>query len=326
MKIKRITEILPGIQEHVVMRDYTTFKIGGVADYFLEIKTIDELVKAVRTSVEYDVPYFILGGGSNVLLSDYGFPGLVIKNSASNIAIMKEKSQAIIDSGTLMSVFIMQVASNELGGLEFLYGIPGTIGGALYGNAGAWGNAIGDYLKNITVLERDFETGIPKIKQYDASWMNFGYRTSKLKGLKTKTKPVILTARFQLSRCQKEEIMRRLNLFKSKRQEHQPIGFSAGSIFKNPIPKELKNITGKGTKNMPEFPRERTAGFLLEQAGVKKLKIGSAEVSNIHANFIINKNGAKSSEIRSLIEEMREQVRQKFGITLEEEVEYIGQW
>ncbi|KKQ18850.1 MAG: UDP-N-acetylenolpyruvoylglucosamine reductase [Berkelbacteria bacterium GW2011_GWA1_36_9] len=326
MKNKKITDILKGVREHVVMRDYTTLHIGGVADYFFEAKTIDDLIKAVRTAVDLKIPYFILGNGSNILFSDYGFAGLVIKNATTNISIMKEKSQVIVDAGVMLPRLIMALASDDLAGLEFLYGVPGTVGGALYGNAGAWGNAISDYLKNLTVLEKDSESGIPKVSQYSASWLDFTYRSSKLKRLKSKEKPVILTAQFQLARSQKEEIIRRLNVIQKKRQATQPIGLSAGSIFRNPIPKELKNISGTGTKNMPEFAKERTAGFMLEQVGAKKLKVGSAEVSGLHANFILNKNGAKGAEIRSLIEEIRDKVNEKFGIVLEEEIEYIGQW
>jgi len=326
MKIKKFTETVPGIREHVVMRDYTTFHVGGVADYFFQARTIDDLVRVVRSAVSYKIPYFILGNGSNILFSDYGFPGIVIKNSTANIAIMKEKSQVIVDSGVMLGKLIMELVANDLGGLEFLYGVPGTVGGAIYGNAGAWGSAIGDYLKNITVLEEDSEGNLIKINQYNSLWMEFGYRTSCLKKKKTKFKPIILTAKFQFSHCQKEEIMRRLNVIKEKRQDSQPIGFSAGSIFRNPIPKELSNVTGSGSKNMPEFSKERTAGFMLEQIGAKKMKVGSAEVSTKHANFIINKDGAKASEIRSLIEELREKVRRKYGLVLEEEIEYVGQW
>lgn len=326
MKVKKITEILPEIKEHVVMRDFTTFRVGGVADYFFEAKTIDNLIVAVRAANKCNISYFILGNGSNVLFSDYGFPGLVIKNSTSHIAVMKEKSQVIVDSGVMLSRLVMELASQDLGGLEFLYGIPGTVGGAFYGNAGAWGNAIGDYLKNVTVLEQDSETKGFRINQYDADWMEFSYRDSKLKRMKGKRKPIILTARLQCSRSQKEEIIRRLNAIKLKREKSHPIGLSAGSIFRNPIPKGLENFAGSGTRNMPEFPQERTAGFMLDQAGAKKIKIGSAEVSNIHANFIINKGEAKAAEIRSLIEEMRAAVQQKYDIILQEEIEYVGQW
>jgi len=326
VKVKKITEILPEIREQVVMRDYTSLKVGGVADYFFEAKKIESLVRAVRASVACQIPYFILGGGSNILFSDYGLPGLVIKNSTANIAVLKEKSQVIVDSGVSLARLIMETTANDLSGPEFLYGVPGTVGGAVYGNAGAYGQSIGDYVKNLTVLKIDPKDNIPKIFQFDRLWMDFEYRSSKLKKIKSRFKPVILSVRFQFSQNRKEEIMRKLNSYKKDRLKTQPIGLSAGCIFKNPIPAELKNITGKGSRGMPELPRERRAGYLLDQAGAKKLKIGAAVVSEKHANFVLNSDGAKASEIRSLIEEMRERVSQKFNIVLEEEIEYVGQW
>src|SRR3972149_10193037 len=151
-KIKNIIELVPDVREHIVMRDKTSFKVGGVADYYYEAKTIKDLIKIVKTALLHKIPYFILGNGSDVLFSDYGFPGLVIKNSTSNIAVMKEKSQLIVDSGVMISRLIMTAVANELSGLEFLYGVPGTVGGAVYGNAGAYGWAIGAVVQNFTWL------------------------------------------------------------------------------------------------------------------------------------------------------------------------------
>lgn len=322
----KIINSFPNVKEHVVMRDFTTWRVGGVADLFVDAKSIDELIKTVRIAVANKIPYFILGNGSNILFSDYGFPGIVIKNSANTISVLKEKSQVICDSGAMLGRVIMESISNDLSGLEFLVGVPGSVGGAVYGNAGAWNQAIGDFVKNVTVLAIDDKDGIPKISQHDGRWMEFDYRQSKLKKAKSKYKPVILSVRFQFARNQKDEIMRRLNDYKQKKDTVQPTGASAGSVFKNPIPVELRNITGQGTKGMPDLPRERRAGYLLDQSGVKKLKIGSAQVSDKYANFIINTGDAKSADIRTLIEEMREAVRQKYEITLDEEIEYIGQW
>ncbi len=324
MKKKTLTELLPEVRERIVMREMTTFGVGGVVDYYYEARTVENLSRAIKSAISLEIPYFILGNGSNILFSDYGFAGLVIKNHSSNIAIMRETAEVIADSGVQLSRLIMEAISNDLAGIEFLYGVPGTVGGATYGNAGAWGSSVGDYVKNLTILELDPEDNIPKIVQRAAPWMEFGYRTSHLKKIKSKFKPVILTVRFQFAHNQKEELMRRLNKYKKARQ-NQPAGPTVGSVFKNPIPPELKNITGKGTKGMPEVPRERTAGFMLDSSGAKKLRVGTAEVSSKHANFIIN-HGAKAQEIRALIEAMREKVRQKYDVTLEEEIEYIGQW
>lgn len=326
MKPKKISQINPDIREHVVLRDYATLKVGGVADYFFEAKKIEDLVRIIRLAVEYNISYFVLGGGSNVIFSDYGFPGIVIKNSTSSLAVLKEKSQIIADSGLPLARLIMEGTANGLTGPEFLFGVPGTVGGAVYGNAGAYGQAIGDYVKNLTLLKIDPKDNIPKIYQFASSWMDFEYRSSKLKKEKSRFRPVILSVRFQFAQNQKEEIMRKLNSFKENRLKTQPAGLSAGCVFKNPIPDELKNVTGKGSRGMPELPKERRAGFLLDQAGAKRLKVGDAIVSSKHANFILNNDGAKASDMRSLIEEMREKVRDKFGIILEEEIEYAGQW
>lgn len=326
MKHKKITELISGVREHVVMRDYLSWRAGGVADYFVEVRTINELISAVRAALKLKIPYFILGNGSNVLFSDYGFAGIVIKNMTSQIAIMAEKSQAIVDSGVMLGRLIMVLASSDLAGLEFLYGVPGTVGGAVYGNAGAWGSAIGDYIKSVTLLEVDAAGGKAKIIQSDGQSLEFAYRSSAMKNLKGKYKPVILAVRFQLSQCPKEEIIRRLSHVKTKRHVSQPAGASAGSVFRNPIPRELKDFSGIGSKNMPALPKERTAGFMLEQAGAKGLSVGGATVSRQHANFIINAKDAKASEIRTLIEEMRSRVKEKFNVVLDEEIEYIGQW
>lgn len=325
-KTKILSEILKdGLKEHVVMRDFTTMKVGGVADYFFEAKTVDELVKAVKASEKAQVPYFILGGGSNIIFSDYGYPGLVIKNKASNIAFMPEKSQVIVDSGTPLAQLILDSTAHDLSGLEFLFGIPGTVGGAVYGNAGAWGQSIGDFVKSVTVLEVKKDEEV-KVVQYEADFLEFAYRSTKFKKSQSLIKPVILSVRLQLAQNRQEEIMRRLNTYKEKRHNAQPVGYSAGSIFRNPIPPELKNIPGKGSNSMPELPKERTAGYMLDRAGAKKIKLGDVRVAKEHANFILNTNNAKAQEVRQVIEKMRKLVADKFKINLEEEIEYIGQW
>ncbi len=318
-----ISTLKEGLREHEVMREHTTLRVGGVADFYYEARKIDDLIKAIKVAQKTKIPYFVLGDGSNILFSDYGFPGLIIKNLASNIAFMNEKSQVIVDSGMPLSRLILESTSRNLSGLEFLYGVPGTVGGAVYGDAGAYGQAIGDFVKFITLFSPDED---PQIQQYDRNWMEFSYRSSKIKRMESRQKPIILSVIIQLAQSRQEEIMRRINSYKEKRTNSQPWGKSCGSVFRNPIPKELKNVTGAGSANMPELPKERTAGFMLEKAGAKKLKVGSAKVSPQHANFILNTDGAKAQEIRTLIEQMRSVVREKFNVDLEEEIEYIGQW
>lgn len=326
-KEKTLAEKLKlGLKEHEVMRDYTSMKVGGVADFFFEANSTSDLIKAVNAATSGKIPYFILGGGSNVIFSDYGFPGLVVKNATHNIAFMMEKSQAIVDSGASLQKIILEMVSQNLSGLEFLFGVPGTIGGAIYGNAGAYGQSIGDYVKAATLLipGEDGEKG--EIIQVTHEWFEFKYRASKLKKMTGFKKPIILSVKLQLSQSRQEETMRRLNTWKNKRLESQPIGQSAGCIFKNSIPEEVADIAGRGSRGMPEIPKERTAGFMLDRAGAKKLKVGGARVSPKHANFVLNVDNAKAQDIRQLAEQMRAAVKEKFDITLEEEVEYIGQW
>lgn len=315
-----------GLREHEVMREHTTIKTGGVADFYFEAKTIDELITAVKAAHEIKIPYVVLGWGSNIVFSDYGFPGLIIKNSTSNISFMNSESQVIVDSGVPLGKLILDETSKNLSGLEFLYGVPGTVGGAVYGNAGAHGASIGDYVKSVTLLMPAEGEEEPKIVQQPAEWMEFGYRSTKLKKIKSQFKPIILTVKLQLAQNRQEEIMRRLKKYQQLRMDSQPAGNSCGSVFKNPIPEELKDYAGQGTSNMPILPKERTAGYMLEKSGAKKLKTANAAVSDKHANFIINRKNATSREIRQLVEEMRNVVKNKFNVELQEEIEYVGQW
>lgn len=327
-KSKFFTEKLKtGFREHELLRNHSTMGVGGVADFYYQANCVDDLIKAVKAATEIKLPYFVLGGGSNVIFSDYGFPGLVIKNNTKNISFMMEKSQVIVDSGVPVGKLISEATSQNLSGLEFLFGIPGTVGGAIYGDAGAYGQSIGDYVKSATVLIPSTQSGEePQIIQVEPSWFEFGYRSSKLKKMVGVHKPVVLTVRLQLAQNRQEEIIRRINTSKEKRWSSQPIGASAGCVFKNPIPDEIKDVTGRGSKNMPDLPKERTAGFMLDHAGAKKLKVGSVKVSPKHANFLVNGGQAKASEVRQLIENMRSAVAKKYDINLQEEVEYIGQW
>lgn len=312
-----------GLREQEVMRDHTTMHVGGVADFYFEAKTIEDIQKAVKLAIELKIPYFVLGNGSNVIFSDFGFPGLIIKNMTNNIAFLMEKSQVIVDAGVSLQKLILESVSHNLSGLEFLFGIPGTVGGAVYGNAGAYGQSIGDYVRSVTLLLPGEKT---EIVQYESDWFEFSYRATKLKKQQGYNKPIILSAKIQLAQSRQEEIMRRLNKWKLERLSRQPVGFSCGSFFKNPIPASLENVSGVGRKGMPVLPKERTAGFMLEKIGAKKMKVGGARVASKHANYILNVENANAQDIRSLAEQMRNAVKERFDVNLEEEVEYIGQW
>jgi len=314
---RKLKQILgKNLKEHVVLRDYTTMKVGGVADYFYIAKTVEEIIQAVMAAKKLKIPYEILGGGSNVIVSDFGFGGLIILNRSSNLAVLLDKAQIIVDSGVSLSRLITEAANHSLAGLEPLFGIPGTVGGAIYGNAGAYGLEISQLVKNITVLSSQ-----GKIARYSAKWLEPEYRSTKLKTLKKERQnvPIILSARLQLFPNKKEEILRKLAYYKKLKEEKQPCGqCSAGSIFKNPqFQKDKRSIKQQ---------KEMSAGYILEKIGAKRMRIGDAQVSKKHANFIINKNKARALDIRALIDELRDKVREKRGIVLEEEIEYIGQW
>ncbi len=306
-KIKQLKDILRSdLREHVVLRDYSSMKVGGVADFFYIARSIDKLVQAVLAAKKLNIKYAVIGSGSNILISDFGFGGLIIINRSSNIAVLKESGQIIADSGVSLSRLIVEAANNNLSGLEPLYGIYGTVGGAIYGNAGAFKTEISQFVKNITLL---MPSG--KIVRYPAQYLEANYRMTKFKKLKKEghQTPIILSVKFQLSHNKKEDILKKISLFLKSRLEKQPHGESSlGSIFKN-----------------PGMDKEKTAGYILESLGAKKIKIGDAQVSRKHANFIINKGMAKASEIKMLIEKLKN-IAQEKDIQLSEEIEYLGQW
>lgn len=300
------------LQEHILMRDHTTIRIGGVADYFYEATKIEDLISSVIFVRENKIPYFILGCGSNILVSDYGFPGLVIHNNSSNISFL-DKGQVMVDSGVKLSSLILKAIDKNLGGIESLYGIPGTIGGATYGNAGAYGMEIFDFIKSVTLLNPE-----NKLVNYKNEWFLPEYRSTKLKRLEQK-EYVILTVKFQLAHNKKEQLIDNVNKVKTERDaKFGSLGPSCGSVFKNPISnKEYKNI---------EMARKNSAGYLLDTIGVKKMIVGGAGIYSKHANIIENKNNASAADVKKLIENIKNEVRKQTGKIFEEEIEYIGQW
>ena len=298
------------LQTNTELKDHVSLKVGGVSDYFLTVEKIEDLVHAVSTAYKLKIPYFVLGGGYNIVPSDFGFPGLVIKNRCSNIVFSPEFSTVIVDSGVILGKLINIAAGRDLGGLEFLFGVPGTVGGAIYGNAGAFGLEISDFVKSITMLvPKDSEMVLLK---HSPKWMDFSYRSSILKREYTdeKFKQVILTATLQLVQRRKDEIIRFMQENIKKKKDSQPLEeTSAGSFFKNAGPRP-----------------ENAAGYLLDQAGAKKLSVGGAAFSKKHANFLVNRKNATATDIRSLAEKAKNIVKEKHNVDLNEEVEYIGKW
>jgi UDP-N-acetylmuramate dehydrogenase len=286
------------LKRNVALAPYTTFQIGGKANLFFVTEKPEELIFAVRTAGKLLLRFFVLGGGSNVLVSDSGFQGLVIKNECRQVWI--DGTQVTTQSGTLLNDVINSTCRHSLSGLEFAAGIPGTVGGAVRGNAGAFGEAIGDILEQAVVLNPNGE-----IKEVNRDFFQFGYRESKLK----QTGEILLSATFALKKQSTAEVEKRIEDNLRKRRESLPWkDKSAGCFF--------KNILQGGTKV--------SAGLLLDQIGAKGMREGGAEVSAKHANFIINSGNAGSEDIARLARKLKNRVKEKFDIDLEEEVVYIN--
>lgn len=306
MDLQRLKETFKdNLKQDVPLASYTTLKVGGLAQFFLEVRAIEDLIKALIIAREDKIPYLLLGNGSNILVNDSGFSGLVILNRTSNIAILDDKAELLADSGVMLPRLIMQAAEHNLGGLEPLFGIPTTVGGAVYGNAGANRVEISRFIKYITCLNEE-----NKIVRLKTSWLKPGYRTTKLKQLKQEQKyvPIVLTVKLQLLPTKKEEILKKIQMYQNMRVNKQPYDKpTCGSVFKN-----------------PGLEAQESAGALIESLGYKGKKIGDAEVSKKHANFIENRGKATAAQIYALVHEIKDKAREEKGIELEEEIEYVG--
>jgi UDP-N-acetylmuramate dehydrogenase len=270
----------------------TTFGIGGPAAWFYEAKTQEELIKAVKLARKLKIPFFILGSGSNLLVSDKGWRGLVIKVKSQKSKV--KGTEIIADAGVILAKLVQVAADNSLAGLEIGAGIPGTIGGALVGNAGTGDQWLGDLVESVEIIN---EAGrIQKLTREDCQ---FGYRTSRFKT----TKEIILRVILLLEKNDPPKIKQRIEVIMAKRK-NQPQEKSAGSIFKN--------------------PPDRPAGQLIEEAGLKGKRIGQAQISPQHANFIVNLGGARADDVLRLIKLAKAVVKKKFGIELEEEICLLG--
>jgi UDP-N-acetylmuramate dehydrogenase len=289
------------LQEFALLANYTTAHVGGPAAALLPVHTADEMEKAVRLAWELDLPFVILGSGSNVLASDAGYPGLVVINRARNVKIDTHHETPTVwaESGANLGTVARQAALRGLGGLEWAAPVPGTVGGAVYGNAGAHG---GDTAGNLIVA--DILHRSQGREAWTAGKMEFAYRTSCLK--KHPGDAVILAARFQLNPSSKTDVQARMEEFSAQRRRSQPPGASMGSMFKNP-------------------PGDY-AGRLIESAGLKGARSGAAEISPIHANFFVNLGGASAADLGKLIALARRAVLEKTGVRLELEVELLGDW
>jgi UDP-N-acetylmuramate dehydrogenase len=311
-KIDKIKTDLIGVQESVSLAKYTTLGLGGDARFFYEAKSVDDLIRAIIVARNLAIVYKVIGYGSNVLVSDNGFDGLIILNRASSIKVEHSTGRVIADSGASLTRVIVEAGAQGLSGLEALYGIPGTVGGAALVNAGAHAVSIESFIKSATIL-----ISSDKIISVTPDWFEFEYRSSKLKHKHDDFPPIILSVIFQFHQKKNEGILNDISTFKKWREKHQPIGEkTCGSIFKNP----------GGSDNLATTEPERSAGWLLDQVGAKKLRVGGIRVSKKHANWIINSGHSSAKDARLLIEQMRNAVREKYSLDLNEELEYLGNW
>lgn len=278
------------------MSNWTTFRIGGPSDLFYEAKTTEEIVNVVSLCRSHKIPYFVLGGGSNLLVSDKGIRGMVIKISNINPpgGGQISNTKITVGAGVPLAEIMEKAAQAGLSGLEFAVGIPGTVGGAIVGNAGAWQQAIGDRIKKVLVLCTKGEA-----VWLDKSECGFTYRGSRFKD----RGEIVLEAELELSFGEETEIRQRMEEYLVKRKG-QPKEPSAGCIFVNPKP--------------------LSAGTLVDQSGLKGVKKGDAQISQKHANFVINLGSASCQDVLELITLMKDRVEEKEGIKLIEEIKIIG--
>ncbi|HTK32048.1 MAG TPA: UDP-N-acetylmuramate dehydrogenase [Candidatus Saccharimonadaceae bacterium] len=296
------------------LRHHTTFRIGGPADFYFAARTSDQMVTALKTAHELELPVLLLGGGSNLLVSDDGFRGIVVRNAID--AIEFDGTAAHVGCGADFLDLIYQCRDRELSGLEFAAGIPGSVGGALYGNAGCYGQDIGTFTIECTDVTLDGS----KVTTRTAAWYQFAYRDSRLK----REPRALLTCLLQFKKGERAAIQavieEKLEIRRVKHPQWR-VEPTAGSYFKN-LPTDWRM---PGAKLSPGTHRV-AAGQLLDECGARGLRVGDAMVFAKHANIIVNAGHASARDVCELAEKMKQMVRERFSVELEEEVMFVGAW
>lgn len=284
------------LKEGELLRNHTTFRIGGAAKYFAVPKNEEEIMEAVDFAIVKDLPYYILGKGSNVLFADEGYPGVIIEIGAGMEKVERIGDTGIrAQAGVSLSALAAFAAREGLTGLEFAGGIPGTLGGAVTMNAGAYGGEMKDVIVSAKVMDEE-----GAVKVLSCGELELGYRTS----IVQKKQLVVLEAEFLLNPGTTEEIQNTMKELNAKRREKQPLEYpSAGSTFKR--------------------PEGYFAGKLIEDAGLRGYRVGDAQVSEKHCGFVVNRGKATCAEVLQLIEEVQKKVKEQFGVQLEPEVRII---
>lgn len=288
---------LADVEEHATLKHLNTYRIGGTAKYLISPNSISDLVNVLKLLKEENIKYFVLGNGSNVVLNSREYDGAVIRlNKLNGIEIHPELQMAYAEAGAMLPKLVTESTNKSLTGLEFAAGIPGTIGGSIYGNAGAYNSCILDYVTSVTVLDENLE-----IKTIEHENIEYSYRTSMFKESK---KYIILGAKFFLKEGEKQSSLDIIEDRRNRRIASQPLEYpSAGSVFRN--------------------PEGDFAGRLIESCNLKGFRIGGAEVSEKHANFIINKENATSNDVYKLINHVHKTVLEKANVDLLIEQEFI---
>lgn len=293
----KFREISPHLVENESMAKHTTFKIGGNADMFISIKSVGELQSLVKLANETKTPFTVIGNGSNILCGDKGVRGLVIEVGTGLNACSVCENTIYAQAGILLSKLSAIALAEELTGLEEVSGIPGTLGGAIFMNAGAYGGEIKTAVKNVTYVDNKGD-----IHTVSKNECNFGYRQS----IFTDGDKYIVSAELELKNGDKDTIYERMADYTKRRREKQPLAYpSAGSTFKR--------------------PEGYFAGALIEQSGLKGYRSGGAMVSDLHAGFVINCGGASYSDVMNVIRHVQKTVYDKFGVELEPEVRILGE-
>lgn len=281
-----------------LMSRHTTFRIGGPADYFLVPKSYEQIEEILNICKKYELPFFIVGNGSNLLVSDRGYRGVIIQIFRNLNTIQVEGNNIRASAGALLSGVAVAAKNESLTGFEFAGGIPGTIGGAVVMNAGAYGGEMKDVLWEVTVLTKEGE-----IIKIPADRLEMGYRTSIIK----KAGYIVLEAVLQLKKGNAEEISACMKELTEKRISKQPLEYpSAGSTFKR--------------------PEGYFAGKLIMDSGLRGYRVGGAQVSEKHCGFVINTGNACAEDVKKLMEDVIEKVQEKFGVKLEPEVKFLGEF
>ena len=277
------------------MKKHTTFRIGGDADVLARITGKEQLAKVLKYLGQVEVPYYVLGNGSNLLVSDEGYRGVILEIGDKMSEVLAEGNCIICQAGAPMAKVARTALENGLAGFEFAAGIPGTIGGGVVMNAGAYGGELKHVVTQVTVLDREGEELV-----FDNETMEFGYRTSLIK----KYPYIVTEVRVQLEEGDRNVIKEKMDDLAARRREKQPLEYpSAGSTFKR--------------------PEGYFAGALIQEAGLKGYTVGGAQVSQKHSGFVINKGDATAEDVRNLMAHVRKTVKEKTGVTLEPEVIYL---